>query len=98
MKQAVEIEDGLNYNEPPDWFFPVRHNLGAVLLAAGKPEQAEAVYRTDLERFPDNGWSLFGLYQALQRQGKERKAAAALKHFRAAWKHADVVLTASRIL
>ncbi len=96
LRKAIAIEDGLIYGEPPDWFYPVRHNLGAVLLDAGRPRAAEKVYREDLARFPDNGWSLFGLAESLRRQGKNRQAAEVQREFELAWKHADVEITASR--
>ncbi len=98
LKNAVEIEDRLNYNEPPDWFFPVRHNLGSVLLEAGRAAEAEKVYRQDLARFPDNGWSLYGLWQSLKEQGKTKEAGRIKKKFEKAWRHADVELKASRML
>ncbi len=97
LRRAVAREDALHYQEPPDWQYPARHSLGAVLLAAGRPREAEAVYREDLKRNPDNGWALFGLMQSLEAQGKTREAAATGRRFEAAWQHADVVLTASRI-
>jgi tetratricopeptide (TPR) repeat protein len=96
LEQAVEREDALNYDEPPTWHYPVRQSLGAVLLQAGQPKRAEAVYRKDLEKFPDNGWSLFGLAKALEAQGKEEQAQDMEKRFREAWRHADIELTASR--
>ncbi|MFW2388219.1 MAG: tetratricopeptide repeat protein [Polyangiales bacterium] len=96
LRKAVAIEDGLIYGEPPDWFYPVRHNLGAILLEAGRHAAAEKVYRADLARFPDNGWSLFGLAQSLRAQGKKEKAADVQRRFEMAWKHADVEITASR--
>lgn len=96
LRKAIAIEDGLIYGEPPDWFYPVRHNLGAILLEAGRPRAAEKVYREDLARFPDNGWSLFGLAQSLRAQGKDVEAAEVERRFEAAWQHADVVITASR--
>lgn len=98
LRQGVDIEGQLNYNEPPDWFFPVRHNLGSVLLEAGRPEEAEQVYRRDLAKFPDNGWSLYGLWQSLKAQGKESEAAGVKKQFEKAWQHADVELFASRMM
>lgn len=98
LKEAVEIEDRLNYNEPPDWFFPVRHNLGSVLLEAGRPEEAEQVYREDLAKFPDNGWSLYGLWQSLEAQGKRKEVDEIRNRFREAWKHADLELEASRMM
>lgn len=96
LRAAVAIEDGLVYMEPPYWHMPVRHLLGAQLLQAGRPAEAERVYREDLERFPENGWSLFGLMKSLEAQGKKRQAAQVKQRFDAAWAYADVVLTASR--
>jgi len=96
LRKAIAIEDGLIYGEPPDWFYPVRHNLGAVLLEAGRARAAEKVYREDLARFPDNGWSLFGLAQSLRAQGKMQEAAEAQRRFENAWRYADVEITASR--
>jgi tetratricopeptide (TPR) repeat protein len=92
---AVALEDKLSYDEPADWFFPVRHLLGAELIRAGRNAEAEAVYREDLRRNPGNGWSLFGLAQSLRAQGKAREADTTDAKFRAAWQHADVKLTAS---
>ena len=78
----------LSYDEPADWFIPVRHMLGAELMKVGHYAQAESVYRQDLIRNPGNGWSLFGLAQALRQQGKHSDAAAIESQFAAAWKHA----------
>jgi tetratricopeptide (TPR) repeat protein len=96
FKAAMAIEDGILYFEPPTWYYPIRHSLGAVLLQAGKPAEAENAYRDDLKRFPENGWALFGLLQALRAQGKVAEAAGVETRFRAAWKDADVTLTSSR--
>ncbi len=93
---ATAHEDSLQYDEPPLWFYPLRHSLGRALLEAGRPAEAEAAYRQDLLKFPANGWSLFGLTQALEAQGKADEAAAARAEFDKAWKDADVTLTASR--
>ena len=95
LKQAAELEDFLNYNEPPDWFYPVRQKLGAVLLDAGQASEAEKIYREDLDEFPRNGWSLFGLWQSLDAQGKTTEARQVKAQFDEAWKHADIELTAS---
>lgn len=95
FEQGVAAEDALSYDEPPDWGLPVRHQLGAALLAAGKPAQAEEVYRADLKRHPHNGWALFGLAQSLEAQGKTAQATEARRDFEEAWKRADVRLTAS---
>jgi tetratricopeptide (TPR) repeat protein len=96
LAEAVRIQDGHWFTEPPPWYFPVRQALGAVLLQAGRAGEAEAVYREDLRRNPENGWSLFGLAQSLRAQGKNSEAAAADARFRRAWARADVTLTASR--
>ena len=95
LTTAVAQEDKLSYDEPADWFIPVRHMLGAQLIKVGQFARAESVYRQDLARNPNNGWSLFGLAQALHRQGKTSEAAAVDGQFAAAWKQADVILTAS---
>jgi tetratricopeptide (TPR) repeat protein len=97
LERAVRYEDALIYQEPSDWHAPVRQNLGAVLLAAGRPDEAEAVYWEDLRKNPGTGWALFGLMQALKAQSKNDEAALVEQRFRAAWKDADVTLTASRI-
>ncbi|WP_413934119.1 hypothetical protein [Nitrospira sp. BLG_1] len=96
FQEAVKIEDAGLYFEPPKWYYPVRHSLGAALLKAGRSAEAEMVYREDLRRFPENGWSLFGLAQALRAQGKKDDATATDARFRKAWPDADVTLTASR--
>ncbi|HYL02551.1 MAG TPA: hypothetical protein VEU54_03960 [Steroidobacteraceae bacterium] len=95
LEQAVAAEDGLAYDEPADWFFPVRHLLGAQLLESGRAAEAERVYRRDLERHPANGWALYGLAAALRAQGRTAAAAGATREFAAAWRHADVRLSAS---
>jgi tetratricopeptide (TPR) repeat protein len=97
LRDAARLEDAMGYTEPEDWHYPVRQYLGAVLLDAGKPKEAEAVYRQDLEKHPENGWSLFGLAQALKAQGKKASADDAMQRFETAWRHADVKLTSSVI-
>ena len=96
FREAAKIEDGGLYFEPPKWYYPIRHSLGATLLKARHPAEAEKVYRTDLRRFPENGWSLFGLAQALRAQKKHSEADAVEARFRKAWASTDVTLTASR--
>ena len=96
LREAVLIEDRIPYDEPPGWHAPVRHSLGALLLQSGRPAEAEAVYREELERNPGNGWSLHGLAQSLKAQRRGREAADAEKQFALAWQNADVDLTASR--
>jgi len=93
---AIRIQDQLAYDEPPPWYYSVRHSLGAVLLAAKRPAEATQVYRDDLQRNPENGWSLFGLAQALRAEGKTAEAAAVDTRFTKAWARADVTLTDSR--
>jgi tetratricopeptide (TPR) repeat protein len=97
LEAGVAAEDALNYDDPPDWHHPVRQVLGAVLLAAGRPADAERVYREDLERQPHNGWSLYGLHASLEARGETEEAAAAAERFAEAWRHADVELTSSRL-
>ena len=70
LREAVEMEEALSYDEPPGWMQPVRHALGALLLAEEHLAEAEEVYRADLERHPNNSWSLLGLQQALHEQGE----------------------------
>ncbi len=97
MREAVAIEDGFGYHEPPAWFSPSRETLGAMLLEAGQAAEAEQVYREDLQEYPNNGWSLFGLTQALEAQGKTAEAEEVRGQFQAAWARADVQLTSSRM-
>ena len=85
LRAAVRLEDGLMYIEPPLWPQPVRHSLGAVLLLAGRPEEAEVLYREDLRRFPENGWALRGLARSLASQGRAVEAEAAERRFARAW-------------
>jgi tetratricopeptide (TPR) repeat protein len=96
LRAAVAEQDTHWFTEPPPWYFPVRQALGAVLLQAGRPRDAEQVYREDLRRNPGNGWSLFGLAQSLRAQGKTAEAGPIEASFGRAWAQADVVLTASR--
>ncbi|MCH9699758.1 MAG: hypothetical protein K0U68_16805 [Gammaproteobacteria bacterium] len=96
VRKAVVIEDLLNYTEPKDWYLPPRQVLGAILLEAGQAQQAEAAYREDLEQHPQNGWSLFGLFQSLQQQGKSREAEQIYKQFKEVWSESDVNLKSSR--
>jgi len=96
LKRAVEVEDNLTYDEPPPWYTPARHNLGAVLLEAGRAAEAQKVYEDDLKKYPENGWALFGLQQSLLAQNKTAEADAAKKRLDQAWSGADVTLAASR--
>jgi tetratricopeptide (TPR) repeat protein len=96
LEEAVRREDALIYDEPPPWALPSRHALGAVLLEAGRPADAEQVYRKDLTIYPANGRALYGLAQSLEAQGKTAEAQRVRRQFEVAWKHADVALAASR--
>lgn len=96
LTKAIELEDGLNYTEPKDWYLPPRQVLGAIFIQAGELKEAESAYRKDLEYHPQNGWSLFGLVQSLNGQGKTEEAYAVRQQFDEAWADADVVLTSSR--
>jgi tetratricopeptide (TPR) repeat protein len=92
---AVAQADILPYSEPADWFYPVRHYLGAALLSAKKYREAEEVYREDLRRNPKNGWALYGLAQSLKLQKRTADATKVQQELKAAWKHADFQLTSS---
>jgi len=94
-EEAVKLSDTLAYSEPDDWYYSVRTLQGAALLASGMAREAEAVYREDLSRKPDNGWSLFGLWKSLEAQRKVVDAGQAQARFQKAWSSADVKLTAS---
>ena len=96
LERAVRLEDSLVYTEPAEWHYPPRQILADVLLQAGRAREAETVYWADLARNAENGWSLFGLAQALRAQQKGEEAAAAQKRFEKAWSKADVTLTGSR--
>lgn len=91
-EKAVHDQDGLNYGEPPEWFYPVRESLGAALLQDGAASEAEAVFRADLERYPRNPRSLFGLWKSLEAQKKNADAEWVRREFEAAWKNADFTL------
>lgn len=95
LRQGVEAEMRLPYGEPPGWMQPVRHSLGALLLERGQLEEAEAVYRADLERYADNVWSLHGLAECLRRAGREHEAVWVQKRFDDVAAAADVPITAS---
>ncbi|MBO47009.1 MAG: hypothetical protein CMJ96_08975 [Planctomycetes bacterium] len=95
LRKAVEQEDQLLYAEPPGWMIPVRHALGAILIAAGQPEEAQSVYQLDLKEHPKNAWSLLGLSQSLHLQNKKTEAEKFEKMFKKAWKNPDVMPPAS---
>jgi len=96
LERAVRLEDSLVYTEPAEFHFPPRHALGAILLEAGRPVEAETVYWEDLRRNKENGWALFGLVQALRAQQKTDDATLIEARLSKAWARSDVTLTASR--
>jgi len=98
LRHAVEIQDKLNYGEPPDWFSPVRESLGAALIINGDAPGAEKVFRADLDRNPRNPRSLFGLQQALKSQGRNYDAGFVQKEFDAAWKGGSAPLKVENLV
>ncbi|MDQ2920585.1 MAG: tetratricopeptide repeat protein [Acidobacteriota bacterium] len=92
LRQAVEVQDSMAYDEPPPWFLPVRESLGGVLIQNGDYGEAEKVFRADLERNKRNGRSLFGLMHALKAQNKTEAASLVQREFENAWKYADTRL------
>jgi tetratricopeptide (TPR) repeat protein len=95
LRTAVKLDDGLRYDEPHGWMLPARHALGALLLEQGRVEEAESVYREDLKRHAENGWSLHGLAECLRRRGANDEAALVEARFAQAWSRADVKLPGS---
>jgi predicted Zn-dependent protease len=91
LRNAIAGEDELTYDEPPPWYLPIRQRLGMVLLEAGRPAEAEKVFRDDLVRRPENGWSLRGLSQSLTAQKKTQEATAVEARFKKAWEKADAM-------
>ena len=94
LHAAAEAEDKLKYDEPPGWMIPVRHSIGANLMKAGRFAEAEMIYREDLKRSPENGWSLYGLAESLRAQGKPGVTAATTR-FQKVWARADLKLSSS---
>ncbi|MCI0528718.1 MAG: hypothetical protein L0Y56_14870, partial [Nitrospira sp.] len=92
LRKAVEVEDTLSYDEPPDWYLPVRESLGGALMLNGDYAEAEKVFRADLEKNPRSGRSLFGLKESLKAQGETYAARWVEKEFKEAWKNADIQL------
>jgi tetratricopeptide (TPR) repeat protein len=90
LAEALKLEDALPYDEPPSWMIPLRHVVGATLIKAGRFNEAEQVYREDLRRLPDNGWSLYGLAKSLRGQDKNSPEASSVEaRFRKIWAKAD---------
>lgn len=96
LEKAVRLEDALVYTEPSEFHLPPRLALGAILLEAGQPTEAETVYWEDLRRNRNNGWALYGLIQALRAQKKDDQARLIEARFKKAWERSDVILQASR--
>ena len=84
-REAIDVQDRLAYMEPPFWYYPVRQSLGAVLLRAGKPGEAEIAFRESLAQTPNNGWSLYGLQQVYKKKGDGKSARAAAEALDKAW-------------
>ena len=95
FEEAVTLQDALPYTEPPFWYYPTRQSLGAALLASDRVDEAQAVFEADLEQYPMNGWSMFGLAEALRRQGDEAGAEQMTARFETVWQFADVSLATS---
>ena len=95
FEEAVTLQDALPYTEPPFWYYPTRQSLGAALLASDRVDEAQAVFEADLEQYPMNGWSMFGLAEALRRQGDEAGAEQMMTRFETVWQFADVSLATS---
>src|SRR5262249_25084876 len=96
-QKAVAMQDKLHYDEPADWYYPVRESLGGALLKSGKAKEAEQVFREDLTQYPRNPRSLFGLTEALRAQGIEYDAALSETFFKTSWKDADSKLTIAEL-
>lgn len=90
LRRAADAESALTYGEPPDWSIPVRQELGVVLLAAGRPSEAQRAFEADLEYFPENGWSLHGLARALRAQGRSAEADEVEARFTRVWEGAPI--------
>lgn len=95
LEKGVAAQDALHYSEPPNWLIPARHSLGAALVLAKRYPEAEAVYRDDLARNPENGWSLYGLAKTLRFEGKTSESAKIDRRFKRAWADADVAIESS---
>jgi tetratricopeptide (TPR) repeat protein len=90
LRTAIEIEDKIGYKEPPAWYFPTRQALGSALLKLGRYSEAIKIFKEDLKRNPNNGWSLYGLFISLNKMGRAIEAAEIEKQFKEAWKYSDI--------
>lgn len=97
LLEAVKIEDSMSYNEPPDWFFSVRHILGDLYMTQERYNDAETIYTQDLKNFPKNGFALYGLYKSLLKQKKDIEARKVRQQFEIAWSFSDTKLKFSRV-
>ncbi|WP_299277874.1 tetratricopeptide repeat protein [uncultured Psychroserpens sp.] len=97
LRDAIVIEDALNYNEPPDWFFSIRHHLGDVLIKNGQYEEAIAVYNNDLKRLPKNGWAHHGLKLAYEKLGDTDNVSKMEDLIKNSWATADIELFGSKV-
>lgn len=93
LGKAIDVQDELYYNEPPDWYFPIRESLGGLMLRNEQYSEAEIVFNADLEKHPRNGRSLFGLWKSLDGQSKPTDAFWIKREFEDAWKYSDTPLT-----
>ena len=97
FRVAADIEDGILYNEPPFWYYPMRSSLGEALIAAGQPAEAQRVYEQNLALYPENVWGLAGLRNSLRAQGKSAQAAQVQERLNRAGASADIDITGSRL-
>jgi tetratricopeptide (TPR) repeat protein len=97
LRTAIGLEDGLAYTEPPFWYYPLRQTLGALLLQAGRADEAEAAFRASLTRTPNNGWACFGLLQAAKARGDQKAAAEAAARLERSWSGDRSLLDLSRL-
>lgn len=95
LREAVALDERLNYDEPWGWMEPARHALGALLTEQGRSEEAVAVYEANLARYPNNGWALHGLAEGLRKLGRTEEAAGAQARFDAAWADSDTIILGS---
>jgi tetratricopeptide (TPR) repeat protein len=95
LRDAVALDEKLNYDEPWGWMEPVRHALGALLTEQGRYEEALAVYQVNLKRYPENGWALHGVAECFRGLGRDEEAAAVRARFERAWSRADVEIPGS---
>ena len=97
LKNAIALEDGLQYQEPTDWILSVRHHLGAVLIENGQHKEAIELYKQDLIKWPKNGWALQGLMNSYKALNLDDQHEESNFLFERAWSHADIEINSSRI-